>query len=160
MRNSILYCGTFLLQKSKQVDVASCSTDACGTSMAVYHYHNFHIFSVVRQIDRCVASPWQTTVKIHIAVLQELNLPSPAGINYSIQTVALGDFFFFFFFFLPPNMSGVCWVHGKLLLAQDTRTVCVSCFCGFYTHGMLLDFVGFYVCVPCNFNVRVSVQEG
>jgi hypothetical protein len=35
-------------------------------------------------------------VKIHIPVLEEFNLPSPAGINYSAQTVALGSFFFLF----------------------------------------------------------------
>lgn len=50
-------------------------------------------------------NPWQTIVKIHIPVLEEFNLPSPAGINYSIQTVALGASQVFLFFFQT------CWAY-------------------------------------------------
>jgi hypothetical protein len=43
-------------------------------------------------------------VRIHIPVLEEFNLPPPAGINYRAQTVALAMFFLF-----PKRLRSVHW---------------------------------------------------
>lgn len=112
--DNILRCELSQHQKNKKVDVAPCSRDVVGTSWVVYHYHNFHISSVVRQIDRCVARPQSGSIYLYLKNSTCLRLQ----VLITVPRQQLWDRSSSFF----PNVWGAWSVHWKLLLENATRS--------------------------------------